>query len=63
MVLSNLSVSDVSIYFVWLTALLVMRDELEHLTDRQTGRQAGRQAGRQTDRLTDRQTDTQTDFL
>ena len=31
MVLSNLSVSDVSIYFVWLTALLVMRDELEHL--------------------------------
>ena len=30
-VLSNLSVSDVSIYFVWLTALLVMRDELEHL--------------------------------
>ena len=31
MVLSNLSVSDVSIYFVWLTALLVVRDELEHL--------------------------------
>ena len=30
-VLSNLSVSDVSIYFVWLTALLVVRDELEHL--------------------------------
>ena len=31
MVLSNLSVSDVSIYFVWLRALLVVRDELEHL--------------------------------
>ena len=31
MVLSNLSVSDVSIYFVWLIALLVVRDELEHL--------------------------------
>ena len=31
MVLCNLSVSDVSIYFVWLTALLVVRDELEHL--------------------------------
>ena len=31
MVLSNLSVSDVSIYFVWLSALLVVRDELEHL--------------------------------
>ena len=30
-VLSNLSVSDVSIYFVWLIALLVVRDELEHL--------------------------------
>ena len=31
MVLSNLSVSDVSIYFVWFIALLVVRDELEHL--------------------------------
>ena len=31
MVLSNLSNSDVSIYFVWLIALLVVRDELEHL--------------------------------
>ena len=31
MVLSNLSVSDVSIYFVWLSTLLVVRDELEHL--------------------------------
>ena len=31
MVLSNLSVSDVSIYFVWLRAPLVVRDELEHL--------------------------------
>ena len=31
MVLSNLSVSDVSIYFVWLLAPLVVRDELEHL--------------------------------
>ena len=31
MVLSNLSVSDVSIYFVWPLALLVVRDELEHL--------------------------------
>ena len=31
MVLSNLSVSDVSIYFVWVLALLVVRDELEHL--------------------------------
>ena len=30
-VLSNLSVSDVSIYFVWLLAPLVVRDELEHL--------------------------------
>ena len=32
MVLSNLSVSDVSIYFVWLRAQpVVVRDELEHL--------------------------------
>ena len=31
MVLSNLSVSDVSIYFLWLRAPLVVRDELEHL--------------------------------
>ena len=31
MVLSNLSVSDVSIYLVWFTPLLVVRDELEHL--------------------------------
>ena len=31
MVLSNLSVSDVSIYFVWLRAQSVVRDELEHL--------------------------------
>ena len=31
MVLSNLSVSDVSIYFVWLRAQPFVRDELEHL--------------------------------
>ena len=31
MVLSILSVSDVSIYFVWLRAQSVVRDELEHL--------------------------------
>ena len=31
MVLSNLSVSDVSIYLVWFTQLLVVLDELYHL--------------------------------